>query len=338
MHKTTFAVFKASLAAVAACAFATSATSALAQAGGAAAGYPAKPVTIIAPNPPGGGADGDGRVWAQKLTEATGKSFVLDYKPGAGGTIGANYVAKAAPDGYTLLFVTSGFAVTAVMHPSLPYDAMKDFAPVSLTLVRATLLAAHPSAPFSTFPQYVTYAQAHPGEINFATTGAGSVYHLVGAWLNSTTGTKTTFVHYKGAGPLLLDLAAGRTHVGPTSFLAGWQLVKPGKLKAIAIMSPQRSDLAPDLKTIAEQGIPDFDYSAWSGIIAPAATPAAITTKLSDQLAALAKDPATIEYFKSTGATLICNTPAQFRAYLTTLTGRWARLMKENGIQQSVDD
>src|SRR4051812_39358328 len=198
-------------------------TAALAQSN--AATFPSRTVTLISPYPPGGGADGDGRVWSQKLTEVWGKSVVVDYKAGAGSTIGTNYVVKAPPDGHTLLLITAGFTVTAVMRPDLPYDPVKDLAPVSLTHKRGAVFVAHPSMPFKTFPEYVAYAKAHPGELNFATTGGGSIYHLLGAWLNGATGTKTTLVHYKGSGPMLLDMVAGRTQVAPTTFLTGWPFV-----------------------------------------------------------------------------------------------------------------
>lgn len=298
-----------------------------------AASFPSKPVTLISPYPPGGGPGGDGRVWSQKLTEIWGKPVVMDYKAGGGSTIGTHYVSKAPPDGHTLLLITAGFTVTAVMKSDLPYDPIKDFAPVSLTHKRGALLVVHPSMPFKTFPEYVAYAKAHPGQLNFATTGQGSIYHLLGAWLNSATGTKTTLVHYKGSGPLLVDMVAGRTQIAPTTFLSGWPFVTSGKLRALATISMERSFVAPDLKTVAEQGLPEFDYSSWGGLLAPASTPAPILDKISGQFAAFAKDPAMIEQLKKTGATLIGSTPTEFRKYIAGEITRWGRLMKENDIQ-----
>jgi len=302
-----------------------------------AAAFPSKTVTLISPYPPGGGPGGDGRVWAQKLTEAWGKPVVLDFKAGAGSTIGTNYVAKAAPDGHTLLLITAGFSVTAVMHTDLPYDPVKDLAPVSLTHKRGALFVVHPSSPYKTFPEFVAYAKARPGQLNFATTGAGSIYHLLGAWLNSAAGIKTTLVHYKGSGPLLVDMVAGRTQIAPTTFLSGWPLVASGKLRALATISMERSHISPDLKTVAEQGIPEFDYSSWGGLLAPAGTPAPVLEKIAGQFATLARDPATVEQFKKTGAVLIGSTPAEFRKYIQTEIARWGRLIKENNIQPEAD-
>ena len=307
-------------------------------AAGAAANFPTKPITFISPYPPGGGAEGDGRIWVQKLGEAWNKPVVMDYKPGAGGTVGANYVAKATPDGHTLVVITTGFPVTAAFRPDLPYDPVKDFAQVSLTHKRGTMLATRLSAPFTSFPEYLSSAKANPGKLNVAPSGSGSILHLVGAWLNSATDTRTTFVHYKGSGPLLIDLVAGRTDVGATTFLSGFQYVKAGKLRPLAGLSAERSPLLPDLRTVAEHGVADFDYAAWGGILAPARTPAPIVNKLSQQFAAFAKDPATIEHFRKTGAILICNTPEEFRKFLVTDINRWARLIKENGIQPGTED
>jgi len=302
-----------------------------------AANFPSRAVTLVSPYPPGGGADGDGRVWSRKLTEIWGKPVVIDYKTGGGSTIGTNYVVKAQPDGHTLLLITAGFTVTAVMHPNLPYDPVKDLAAVSLTHKRGALFVAHPSMPFKTFPEFVAYAKANPDKLNFGTTGAGSIYHLLGAWLNSSAGIKTTLVHYKGSGPMLVDIVAGRTQVAPTTFLTGWPFVASGKLRALATISLERSHIAPDLKTVAEQGIADFDYSSWGGILAPAGVPAPILEKISGQFAAFAKDPAMIEAAKKSGAILIGNSPAEFRKYIATEINRWGRLIKENGIQPGTD-
>lgn len=300
--------------------------------------FPTKPVTLISPYPPGGGPDGDGRVWAQRLTEAWGRSVVVDYKTGAGGTIGTHYVVKAPADGHTLLLITAGFTVNAVMRTDLPFDPVRDLAPVSLTHKRGALFVVHPGVPYRSFTEYLAHARANPDQVNFATTGAGSIYHLIGAWLNSATRTRATLVHYKGSGPLLVDLVAGRTQIAPTTFLSGWQYVKSGKLRALATISAERSPVSPDLKTVAEQGVPEFDYSAWGGILAPAGTPAPVINRISEQFAAFSKDPAIIEQFRTTGAILIGNTPAEFGRYLANEITRWGRLMKENGIQPGVED
>jgi tripartite-type tricarboxylate transporter receptor subunit TctC len=179
---------------------------------GAASSYPTKPVTLISAFVPGASTDRDGRIWGQKLQESLGKPFVIDYKPGAGGTVGTNYVAKAAPDGYTLLITASSFSVNPATYADLPYDSIKDFTPLSLLLKRPTVLIVHPSLPVATFTEYVAYVKSRPGQLNMATSGAGAISHMIGAWLHGATGTKATFIHYKGAGPMFQDLIAGRTH------------------------------------------------------------------------------------------------------------------------------
>ena len=305
--------------------------SALAQS--AASTYPSRPVTIISPFAPGGSTDKDGRVWAQKLQESLGKAFVLDFKPGAGSTIGTNYVAKAAPDGYTLLIVSSGFSVNAATYSDLPYDSVKDFTPLSLLVKRPTVLLVHPSVPVKSYPEYIAYAKARPGELNMATSGAGGISHMIGAWLHSVTGTSITFVHYKGAGPMYTDLIAGRTQVTASSLFTSLPHIKPGKLRPLAILSAERSELLPGMKTVAEQGIPDFDYSAWTGLLMPASVPAAIVNRLSAEIGKHAKSPDMIERFADDGTHVLGSSSEEFRRYLVGEITRWKRLAQEFNIK-----
>ena len=299
----------------------------------AASTYPSRPVTIISPFAPGGSTDKDGRVWAQKLQESLGKAFVLDFKPGAGSTIGTNYVAKAAPDGYTLLIVSSGFSVNAATYSDLPYDSVKDFTPLSLLVKRPTVLLVHPSVPVKSYPEYIAYAKARPGELNMATSGAGGISHMIGAWLHSATGTSITFVHYKGAGPMYTDLIAGRTQVTASSLFTSLPHIKPGKLRPLAILSAERSELLPSMKTVAEQGIPDFDYSAWTGLLMPASVPAAIVNRLSAEIGKHAKSPDMIERFADDGTHVLGSSSEEFRRYLIGEITRWKRLAQEFNIK-----
>jgi tripartite-type tricarboxylate transporter receptor subunit TctC len=295
--------------------------------------YPSRAVVIVIPSPPGATSDRDARLWTPKLTQAFGKPFVLDFKAGAGTTIGTNFVAKAAPDGHTLLLVTSSFPVIAATYKDLPFDPVKDFAPVSLMLRRPTMLAAHPSFAASNFAEYVAYLKAHPGEVNFGTAGAGSISHIVGAWLQSATGTRVTFVHYKGAAPNQVDLMAGRVKVSTMSLSVGVPFIKAGKLRPIAILSPERSSMLPGVRTVAEQGTPDFNYSTLTAILAPAGVPAAIVSRLSAELAKITKSPDVVTIAEADGTVLVGSTPAQARSYLETEINRWRRLVKENDIQ-----
>jgi tripartite-type tricarboxylate transporter receptor subunit TctC len=309
----------------------------LAQAQSPATAYPTKPVTIISPFAPGGSTDKDGRVWGQKLQEFTGRPFVVDFKPGAGSIIGTNYVAKAAPDGYTLLIVSSGFSVNAATYSDLPFDSVKDFTPLSLLNKRPTVLLAHPALPVKTYPEYIAYAKAHPGELNMATSGAGGISHMIGAWLHSATGTKITFVHYKGAGPMYTDLLAGRTQVTASSLFTSLPHIKPGKLRPIALLNSERSSLLPGMRAVAEQGIPDFDYSAWTGLLGPAGMPGPVMDKLAAEIARAAKAPDILERFADDGTLVLGSSPADFRKYLVGEITRWKRLAQEFNIKAAED-
>ena len=299
--------------------------------------YPNRAVTIIIPTPPGATSDRDARIWVPKLTQAFGKPFVLDFKAGAGTTIGTNFVAKAAPDGHTLLIITSSFPVIAATYKNLPFDPIKDFVPVSLMLRRPTMLAVHPTFPANNFAEYVAYVKAHPGEVNFGTAGAGSISHIVGAWLQSATDTKVTFVHYKGAAPNQVDLMAGRVKVSTMSLSVGVPFIKSGKLRPIVILSPERSTLLPGLRTVAEQGTPDFNYSTLTAILASSAVPAAIVNRLSAELAKITRSPDVVATAEADGTVLVGSTPAQARTYLETEINRWRKLVKENDIEAEAD-
>ena len=299
----------------------------------AAAAYPSRPVTIISPNAPGGSLEMDGRFWSQKLSESLGKPFVLDFRAGGTGTIGTNFVAKAAPDGHTLLVMSAAFTVSAVMLKDLPYDPIKDFAPVSMTLTRPALLIATASHPFNNYDEYIAYARNNPGKLNFGTTGAGGIHHIVGSWLHGFTNTKVTFIHYKGTGPQTVDLLAGRGHVAVASIAVAMSNLKAGKTKAIAMLSSERSPLMPGLKTVAEQGIPGYDYSTWSGFLTAAAVPPAIVNKLGAEFGRYAKDPMVIRQFAVDGTVPIGSTPAEFRQHLAVEISRYRRIAQENNIK-----
>ena len=226
---------------------------------GTSGNYPSKPVTLISPTAAGGPIDIEARLHAKKMNEFLGQPFVVDYKVGAGTTIGTGFVAKSAPDGYTLLVTNSSFTLFTALYKDLPFDPIKDFAPVSMVSQRITVLMARPSFSPKTFADYVAYLKANPGTVNYGTTGAGSATHMAGAWMNSGTGTSVTFVHYKGIARALLDLAAGRLGVSLVSLVAAWSQIKAGKMYALAIMNNQRSSLLRGVLTIAAQGIPDYN-------------------------------------------------------------------------------
>ena len=295
--------------------------------------YPSRPVTMIVPFAPGAATDLEGRIYATRLSEVMGQQFLLDFKPGGSMTLGLTQVARQKPDGHTLIFVTSTYSLLPLMFRDLPYDPIRNFAQVSLLSKRGTLLVVSNNLPVRNVQEYVAYARVHPGEINFATSGNGTIQHLLGLWLTSQTNTKVTFVHYKSAAAGYPDIMAGRTHMIPVAFSGGYPvMVAPGKARAIGIASLQRSVLLPELPTVAEQGVPEFEYPSWLGLLATEKTPAAIINKLQTELAKIIKQP-DIQQKLGGETTLIASTPEQFRRIAIAETERWQRLLKENNIR-----
>ena len=295
-------------------------------------GFPARPVTMIVANTPGGPVDLETRLYAGKLTDLMGQPFLLDFKPGAGGTVGSTYVARSVPDGHTLLAVTAGFTTFPALYKDLPFDTLRDFAPISLMSQRVSILLANPNFPARNFVEYIAYARANPGKINHGTTGAGGIIHLTGAWMHNMTDTKVTFVHYKGAAAEMLDLVAGRIDVASTTMLAAQPFLKSGKLKALAVLNDQRSRLLPDIATIAEQGAPDYRYNSWFGFVTTGATPAPIVARLNEAFVKVAGMPDVAATLASDGSIMVGSTPQQFREIIAAETARWRKLVQATGI------
>lgn len=295
--------------------------------------YPSKPFVFVVPVAVGGPNDLEARLYAAKMSGLTGQQFIVDNKPGAGTRIGTAYVAKAKPDGYTLLVVTGNFTTIPALHKDLPFDTIRDFAPVSLMSKRPLVLFSYPSFPAKTFGEYIAYAKANPGKINFGTTGVGGISHLLGSWMHSATNTKVTFIPYKGTGPMLPDLFAGRVDVHVTILPYTLPLIKSGKVRPLAITDDKRSKLLPDLPTVAEQGIPGYNYASWHGYAAPGATPAATVTKLSEGFARVAKAPDVAGPSEAEGHVMVGSTAAQFRQLIVTETDRWRKVVQDAGIR-----
>lgn len=295
--------------------------------------YPSRPVVVVASIAPGGPIDLEARVHTKKMTELMGQPFIIDFKPGAGGSIGNGYVAKAAPDGHTLLVQSAGFTVTPAFFKNLPYDVIRDFAPITMISQRISVFLVRPSFPAKNFAEYLAYSKANPGKVNYGTTGIGGVGHLAGAWIEKDTGTKVTFIHYKGAAPQLLDLIADRLDAVSTNLISGLPLIRTGKARALAVMSDKRSALLPGLPTVAEQGIPGYNYSSWLGFLAPAGTPAGIVNQLNDNFVRGVKSPEVIETLEKDGILPAGTTPAQFRQLIIAETERWGRLVRETGVK-----
>lgn len=294
--------------------------------------YPTRPVTVIIPYTAGGSTEADTRPYTIKLAEALGKPFLIDYKPGAGTTLGAAYVAKAAPDGYTLLSTTSTLAVTQVVMPNLPYDAVTSLAPISTLYSRTLLLVANASVPASDLKSYIAYVKAHPGKINAGTVGAGSSYHVGSAWFHSEFKGDVVHVHYKGSAPLLTDILAGRADVMVSSVFQALPHLKSGKLKAIAALGRTRAIQLPDLRTADEQGLKGFDFASWGALFAPAKTPQPIIKRLNTELVEIAKAPEMVKRVQVDGTAMVTSTPQKLRDMLAREITTWKKVVTENGI------
>jgi len=298
-----------------------------------AGSYPTRPVQIVPPFAPGGSSEAEGRLFAQKLAESTGHNFLLDYRPGASGVIAVGYLAKAAPDGYTILMGSGGvIATTPAFRTNLPYDPIRDIAPVTLLYKRPTILLVHPSLPVKNAAEYIAYAKARPGELNYGTVGAGGSPHIAGAWLHNLTGTSVTFVHYKGTAALVPDLISGRLQVTSTTISSGMPLVKAGKLRLLGVTTSQRSQLLPEVPTLAEQVAPGYDFSGWQAVVAPGATPPAIINRLRNEFVKAANAPDLSKRLLDEGVIMSLTTPDEFGRFLVTEINRWKKLVQDTGM------
>ena len=298
----------------------------------AADAYPAKPVRFVVAFPPGGGTDIIARAIAQKLAERIAQQVVVDNRPGAGGNIGTDIVAKSAPDGYTMLMGSAGpLAINASLFGKMPFDPIKDLAPVTLAASTPNVLVVHPSLKAATVKELIALAKARPGEINFASSGHGTPAHLAGELFNSMAGVKMVHVPYKGAAPALADLLGGQVQLMFSTMPPALPHVKDGKLRALAVTSAKRSPAAPDLPTLDEIALPGFEANTWHGVVVPAGTPATIVARLNREIVAILHLPDVVERFSSQGAEALGSTPEEFAAYIRSETLKWARVVRESG-------
>ena len=297
--------------------------------------YPNRPVRLVVPFPAGGTTDILARAMAQKLSESLGQTFVVDNRPGAGGNIGSDVVAKSAPDGYTLLMGTVGtHAINPGLYPKMPYDHIKDFAPVVLVAGVPNVLVVNPNVPVKSVAELVTLARDKPGTINFASSGSGTSIHLSGELFKSLTGTQITHVPYKGSSPALTDLIGGQVQIMFDNLPSALPHIRGGKLRAIALTSSKRAPALPELPTIAESGIPSlagFEASSWFGIFAPAGTPRDIVTKINSEANKALQSAEMKEKLLAQGAEAVGNTPDYFVDYIRAETAKWAKVVKDSG-------
>ena len=299
---------------------------------GQAASYPAKPIRLVVPFPPGGATDILARAIGQRFSEVLGQPVIVDNRPGAGGNIGSELVAKAAPDGYTLLMGTVGtHAINPSLYAKMPYDHVKDFAPVILVAGVPNVLVVHPSVPARTVGEFITYAKANPGKLNFASSGSGTSIHLAGELFKVMAGVQMTHVPYKGSSPAIQDLLGGQVQLMFDNLPSALPQIKAGKLRALAVTTANRTPALPDVPTVAEAGLPGFEASSWFGVLAPAGTPPAIIARLNAEGVKWLATPEAKEKMQNLGANAAGGTPDDFAAHIRAETVKWARVVKESG-------
>ena len=309
-------------------AFAQSASSFDKSSGGSGQAYPHKPVRLIVPYS-SGNTDTVARIFGQKLGERLGQQVVIDNRPGAGATIGAEIAARAPADGYVLFFGSLSHAINVTLYKKLNYDLVKDFAPVSLLMFNPYVLAVHPALPARSLAELIALAKARPGELNYGSSGTGS--YLAAAYFSSMAGVKMNHIPYKSGAPAAVALISGQVEVGLMSVSAAMHHIKSGKLRGMGVTSTQRSALAPDLPTISEAGVAGYEVSTWHGVLAPAGTPREIIARLNDESVKLLTLPDVQERLRVADSVVIGSTPEQFAAHIRSEIAKWAKVVTESG-------
>ncbi len=294
--------------------------------------YPAKPVRMIVPFAPGGNTDIIGRIFAPKMSEILGQQIIVDNRGGAGSTIGSEAAAKAPPDGYTLLMVSAAHTINPAMIKKLPYDSVKDFAPIGVIADVPTAFVVHPSLPAKNVKEFIAIARSRPGEIFYSTAGRGTVGHLAAELLNSAAKIKLTPVHYKGSGPSMIDLVAGHVQMQFPSMPAAVQYVRTGRLRMIGQTGVKRSGAAPDIPTMEESGLKGFVVSSGFAMFAPAGTPRPIIDRVHAAMVKALNDPAVKDNLANQGAEVVANTPEEHDAFNKAEIAKWIKVVKEAGI------
>jgi tripartite-type tricarboxylate transporter receptor subunit TctC len=298
-----------------------------------AQGYPDRPVKLIVPFAAGGSSDTVARIIAQKLTASMGQTFVVENKPGAGGNIGGDLVAKSPPDGYALLFAAGSTAINVSLYSKMPFDPQKDLDPVIHVCNVTGILVAHPTVPAKTVQELIQLAKDKPGTINYASAGAGTVIHLAGELFKLKTGVQMTHVPYKGSGPAMMDLIGGQVQVMFANMPGTLQHVKADRLRVLGVTTAKRSPLLPDVPTIAESGVEGYAAQTWFGVFAPAGTPKDIVAKLNAEINKALRAPELMEHLRLEGADAIGGTPEEFRAFVRGEIERWAPVVKAAGVK-----
>jgi len=296
-----------------------------------AQGYPAKPVRMVVAFPPGGSTDLSARALGEKLAAALGQPFVIENKPGASGNIGAEYVAKSAADGYTLLMAATSFATAPAFSSNLPWDPVKDFTPVSMVATVPIILVIHPAVPAANARELIAYAKANPGKLNLASPGAATLARLTGELFKQAAGIDLVLVHYKGGPPAVADLLGGQAQVMFANISDVITQVKAGKLRALAVTTAKRSAIAPELPTLAESALPGFEVSTWQAVLAPAGTPRDIVLRLNAEIVKAMALPEIREKFLSFGTDAAAGTPEELARFLAAEVAKIGKIARDVG-------
>lgn len=293
--------------------------------------YPNRPVRFVMPYPPGGSSEILARPIAIELTKQLGQPVVIDYKPGGGTTIGADFIAKSPPDGYTLIMLLTAHAINASLMPKLPYDTVKDFASITLAATQPLVMEVPAPSPVKSLQELVAADKAAPGKLNYGSAGPGNTSHLAVEYFNSVFGTTFTHVPYKGSGPMIVGLLGGEVQLAFDSLSSSLPQIQAGKFRALAVTTTQRSHVLPNVPTAAEAGFPGFDVSVWYGIFAAAGTPPAIVQKLNAEFVKAMNAPEAKKAIENAGYNIVGSTPAQLDAHVKAEIARWSKVVKDSG-------
>lgn len=297
-----------------------------------AASYPSKAIRVVVPFAAAGTTDIVARAVGAEMTKAWGQSVLVENRPGAGGNLGSDIVAKAPPDGYTLLVgAVSPQAINVSLYPDIPYNVMRDFEHITLLAAVPNVLEVHPSVPVRTVKEFIEYAKARPGQLSYASSGSGTSIHLSAELFKSMTGIEMVHVPYKGSAPAVTDLLAGRVQLMFDNLPSSLQQIRAGKLRALAVTSAKRTSTLPEVPTIAEAGLPGYEATSWFGMHAPAKTPKDIITKIHGTVSRALKSPEMHDRLTSQGADPVGNTPEEFSAFVQAEIQKWAKVVKASG-------
>ena len=298
----------------------------------AAQAFPAKPVRMLLAFPPGGPTDINARVFAQKLSESMGQQVIVDNKPGAGGNLAAAEAAKAPADGYTIFYNTSAISIAPALYASISYDPLRDYAPVALTATVPLVLAIHPGLPAKSLPEFIAYAKANRGKLNYGSSGTGTITHLAGALFASQLGLQLQHIPYKGSAPALVDVAAGQTQMMIDTISTVLPYARDNRLRALAVAMPRRLAVLPEVPTLEEAaGLPGFEMSAWQGLVVPAATPKDVVARLNAEVNKAVHNADLRQRLAAGGSEPLGGTSEQYAAYIRSELARWTKVVRDAG-------